>query len=91
MWVIELANVESIYTHLIWDLFEIEPLDEKLSCSERKVPCWEIILQSKNGSLIKNYLTEQEKYTFHYLRPNSLMWNYFAEQEKNNIQSIDHR
>jgi hypothetical protein len=61
---------------------------KKLSCRAKKVPWWEIILQSKKGSLIRNYLAEQEKYKFHYLKSNSLMWNYLAEKEKNSIQLL---
>jgi hypothetical protein len=45
----------------------------KLSCRAKKVLWWEIILQSKKGSLIRNYLAEQEKYKFYYLKSNSLI------------------
>jgi hypothetical protein len=65
-------------------------LCEKLSCWERKVPWWEIVLQSKKGSLMRNYLAEQEKYKFYYLKSNLLMWNYPTEQEKNSIHAINH-
>jgi hypothetical protein len=73
MCVIDLTNVDSIYAYFIWDLFEIKSLDGKLSCRVRNVSWWEIILQSKNDSLTRNYLTEQEKCKFHYLKSNSLM------------------
>jgi hypothetical protein len=49
MCVIDLTNVESIFAHLIEvysDLFEIKSLK------------WRIILQSKKGFLMGNYLTE---------------------------------
>jgi hypothetical protein len=71
--VINLTNVESIYTHFIWDLFEIKSLNGG------------IILQSKKDSLVgnylaeqerfinKKYLVEQEKYKFHYFKSNPLM------------------
>jgi hypothetical protein len=63
---------------------------EKLSYRAKKVPWWKIILQSKKGSLIRNYLVEQEKSKFYYLKSNSLMWNYLVEQEKNIIHVVDH-
>jgi hypothetical protein len=41
-------------------------MENYLAKQERKVPWWEIILQNKNGFLIRNYLAEREKYKFHY-------------------------
>jgi hypothetical protein len=73
MCLIGLTNVELIYAHFIWDLFEIKSLDGKLSYRARKIPWWEIILQNKKDSLIKNYLAEREKYEFHFLKSNPLM------------------
>jgi hypothetical protein len=48
-------------------------LNGKLSCRARKVPWWEIILESKKDSLVGNYLAELEKYKFYYLKQNPLM------------------
>jgi hypothetical protein len=81
MCVIDLTNVGSFYTHFIWDLFEIKSFDGKLSWRARKISWWEIILQSKKDSLIRDYLANQEKYKFYYLKLNTLMWNYLTEQE----------
>jgi hypothetical protein len=53
MCVIDLTNVESINTHFIEiysNLFEI------------KFFKWGIILQSKKGSFVRNYLAEQEMF-----------------------------
>jgi hypothetical protein len=50
MCAINLTNIEPIYAHFIWDLFEVKSLK------------WEIILQSKKGSLVRNYLIEQERF-----------------------------
>jgi hypothetical protein len=92
------VNLCTFHLRFIWNYV----LNGKLSCRGRKFPLWEIILQSKKGpwweiilqgkkgSLIRNYRAEQEKYKFHYLKSNPLMWNYLAEQEKNIIHTIDH-
>jgi hypothetical protein len=61
MCAINLTNIEPIYAHFIWDLFEVKSLK------------WEIIIQSKKGSLVRNYLIEQES---------SLMENYLTKQEE---------
>jgi hypothetical protein len=90
MCVIDLANVESINAHFIEIYLKLSLLNEELSCRERKVLLWEIILQSKKYSLIKNYLAEQENYKFQYLKSNPLMWNYLTEQEKNSIYAVDY-
>jgi hypothetical protein len=82
MCVIDLTNVESIYTYFIEIYLKLSLLNGELSCRARKVDWWEIILQSKKSSLMRNYPAEQEKHKFHYLKSNPLMWNYLAEQEK---------
>jgi hypothetical protein len=71
-------------------LFEIKYLGGKLSYRVRNVPWWEIILQTKKGSLIRNYLTEQEKYKFCHLKSNSLMWNYLTEKKRIAFYGVDH-
>jgi hypothetical protein len=53
---------------------------------QERFPDGKLSYRVRKGSLIRNYLTEQEKYKFHYLRSNS----YLAEQEKSSIHVIGH-
>jgi hypothetical protein len=95
-------NLCTFYLRFIQIYLKLSPLNEnylaeqerffceKLSYRARKVPWCEIVLQSKKDYLIRNYLAEQKKYKFHYLKSNPLMQNYLTEQKKNSIHAIDH-
>jgi hypothetical protein len=92
MWLIwlTLCCLTHILLRFIQIYLKLSPLNRELFCKARKIPLWEIILQSKKNSLMRNYLAEHEKYKFHYLKWNLLMWNYLVEQEKNIIHVVDH-